>query len=533
MTVRVPSNRVKAALCAAIVAMGLSYSAIQPSAAEPGSADAGAQAVAYHADGGLIGRPSIQRAAPSPRFYRTGQLSAEPSIGIDRAGRIYFDGYFASGNRLLAGTGDRSALVEASRVFMTQDGIHFKDISPSLGPLYAHQESGDPYLYVDPTTGRVFNVDLILYGSILSYSDDQGRTWTTTVVGMHQADHETVFAGPAPAGGAQPSGYPNVVYYCSMGGGMAANTSSVSLCSKSLDGGRTFTPTGAPAYQYDSSHCSGLYAGCDGATGRGFVAPDGSVYVPKGYNGEPTLAISRDEGASWMHVQVAHNGMNTNAQGFPDHDAAVVADRNGNVYYTWVGRNRLPYLALSRDRGLSWGPPVEIGVPGVIQADQPTMALGGVGKVAIFYMGSTNAPRQPFPDDSECTITLTIQNLGCPTSIAYQGVTWNGYMTETANALAPDPTFYGGSLNNPAKPMIVGTCGPSRCQAELDFEGIAINPLDGTPWAAFVDGCAGQSAYYGPVVASSPDGRGCSSTGVGVLGHFVGGPSLSDVTGSS
>jgi hypothetical protein len=90
---------------------------------------------------------------------------------------------------------------------------------------------------------------------------------------------------------------------------------------------------------------------------------------------------------------------------------------------------------------------------------------------------------------------------------------WNGYITMTTNALDREPVFFTSSVNDPADPLVAGSCGAIRCNGAGDFFDIVIGS-DGTPWAAFVDVCAG------------PFGCEWIRTGVGVVGRLVGGQSL-------
>jgi hypothetical protein len=152
-----------------------------------------------------------------------------------------------------------------------------------------------------------------------------------------------------------------------------------------------------------------------------------------------------------------------------------------------------------------------VGAPGVNETNLPSLDVGGVGKVAMAYMGTENSPGQPFPAAPECTALMA-----CPDPPEYKNTTWNGYMTITANAFDNDPIFYSGTINDPKDPFIRGSCGPGRCKAVYDFIDMVIGP-DGTPWGAFVDGCTVTC------------GTGDSTTNLGsdgVVGRMVGGPSL-------
>lgn len=197
-------------------------------------------------------------------------------------------------------------------------------------------------------------------------------------------------------------------------------------------------------------------------------------------------------------MQVADNGMPAQsggpqdfdpqtAAGFQEHEAGVVVDRKGNVYFTWTGKNRLPYLAISRDGGESWGEPMMIGPPGLKEASLPAIDIGRDGRIAIAYMGSMNAPGGEAPDGE---------------GPEYAAVTWNGYITVTDMALSRDPIFYTASINDPLDPLVIGSCGILRCQQVYDFIDVVIDRR-GRVWTSMVDGCFHTS---------------CSALGSGVVG---------------
>ena len=173
----------------------------------------------------------------------------------------------------------------------------------------------------------------------------------------------------------------------------------------------------------------------------------------------------------------------------PSHEAAVVADRKGNLYYTWIAADMLPYLAVSRDQGLTWSEPMRVSPPGVTQTSLPAIAIaphGPAGKIAIGYMGSTNAPGPPYKIDEA----------------SYQGATWNAYLTVSTNGLARDRRFRTATINDPARPLVVGKCGTLRCGAQYDFIDVQVGP-DGTPWMAVIDGAG---AAVGHLVIGRIDG---------------------------
>ncbi|MFN2594128.1 MAG: sialidase family protein, partial [Actinomycetota bacterium] len=220
-------------------------------------------------------------------------------MGLTSTGRIF---YKAQEFYQLPGGGSRAGIV-APVIRSTDGGSSWQ----RAAPLQRGQVISDPYLYVDPSTDRVFSADLQenLCGSV-SLSDDDGNSWITNPQVCGETDHETVFAGPSVT--SITVGYPNIVYYCAINGG-ATNLGAAAGCLKSLDGGVTYAPTGELAYpaRQDESEGPGSY--CVGATGHGVVGPDGTVYLPKGWCGQPYLAISHDEGMTWSRVQVATNGL--------------------------------------------------------------------------------------------------------------------------------------------------------------------------------------------------------------------------------
>lgn len=389
-------------------------------------------------------------------------------------------------------------------VLRTKTGASFQDVGPQAGGQSTHQYTEDPYLYVDPKTGRIFNNDLLFPCQQTTMSDDGGKSWSEAVANCDQADHQNIFAGPAPEGGATPSGYPNVVYDCAINGGALAGTSStMTSCDKSLDGGATFTPTGSPAFVADPAR--DIPPGtCDGTTGHGFADDRGRIYLPRGWCGQPYLAISEDEGASWTRVQVSNLGMNAGDDGPPDHlptydhEAGVSVDRDGNIYYFWVAYDYKPYLTVSRNRGKHWSKPLMIAPPGVRQAALPAMAIAPQatpGRIALAFMGSTDAPKNPYPHDDA----------------HYTKASWNGYVVETTTALDNDPVFYGGPVNEAGDPLVRGVCAPVRCQAEYDFVDVQVSAT-GQPWLVFVDACPAKGD--------------CAATGEAVVATVLGGPRL-------
>ncbi len=452
--------RVRARLSLAVAAVAAAAAALAgASLAEPGG-----KGVAYYPGGA-----KAPVAAPRLELVRTGfKDGGEPNIGIAKDGTIWSD--------------------VMPRVARSVDGgRRWTSLE-----LLTHQATLDPYLYVDRTTSRVYKSDLAGTCQVLSWSDDRGETWTDAPAACNQSDHQTIAAGPPTT--LPTVGYPNVLYNCSQT--LGYNGFSVATgCARSLDGGLTWTPTGTYAFADPSPYTPAADSGdggvpghCNGDTGPIFVGADGRLYVPRGWCGQPWLAYSDDEGATWTRVQVAKNGMNTTisggfgvvapGSGQSDHEAAAVADKAGHVYYLWMAKDRKPYLAISKDRGKTFGVPLRMAPPGLREAWGPALDIDDKGRVAYAFMGSTNSP-------------------GAPWTGSYADTTFTGYLGLIARPLDKRPVVLAGPVTRPDAPLALGACGPDRCNAGiLDFIDVALAP-DGSVWGAFVDSTTGNELVLG------------------------------------
>lgn len=395
----------------------------------------------------------------------------EPTVGVTGQGTVFTTSDPLDGTEL------------GTEILRSKDGgLTWDSVQPRIPGTQRMMSpvSLDPYVYVDDTTGRVFTFDLYVACNYLMHSDDQGDTWQHNPIacGDITVDHQTFVAGPPPASMKSLAVlYPNFLYYCS-------NRVADSKCARSVDGGRTFLPTASPAYLgYDPA--KGL---CGGLHGHVAVAPNGSVLLPRGYCGEPYIAVSTDAGDTWTRTRVsdinsAHNHM------------SVAADAAGNLYFVWFESGRgLPFLSVSRDNGKTWGTPMMIAPPGVTQANFPTVEAGDEGHIAISFPATTGARtdgRRP----------------------------WNHYAIVSTNALDDNPLFLSATANDPKDPILRGSCGGSRCAGIGDFIDVEISPA-GELWAAGTDGCIG----------SCVTGNGGNlSRGRGLNIRQIGGPKLRTV----
>jgi hypothetical protein len=419
---------------------------------------------------GLVHRngKAVSSAGPTAKTYSIGGHALEPTLGVDPGGDVFFA---AAGFDSIGGEPGTQILHSAN------GGESWDNVSPRVLDQNSMPLSLDPYIWVDDNvdgdTARIFTIDLTLACSYMSFSDDGGASWITNPLscGRPVNDHQTLFSGPPVS--SPTVGYPNILYYC-------WNDVASSACSKSLDGGLTFHPTGTPAYggAEAGNGDQGFYGVdgfCGGLHGHGSVSPQGVVYLPREFCGTPKLAISKDEGKTWDVVTISKKIRSVSQPKEGAAHPSVATDEKGNVYYLWISaKTRQPYLSVSKDEGKTWSKPVIAGPPGLDETNLPQIDARGEGKIAFVYYGSQNSP---FP---KC-------GLECENK-AYEKTTWNAYMTVSDDALSGNPTFHTAAISDPNDPLVRRECGPGRCQDVFDFIDVEIGP-DGIPYGAFVDGC--------------------------------------------
>jgi hypothetical protein len=380
--------------------------------------------VAYRA--GAAAGATGATALPVACGVATGYATSETTLAVSNSGAVLFSP--ANSENSLARSDDQ--------------GATWSLVAPSKLQYTSLWNTVDPQVVVDRQTGRVFWVHTTYtedlraplpdqsaaawlaptaianaHGFQVYSTGDDGRSWNTADY-QHEntADWEKLFLGPPPppsTGAAQPRGYPNVVYVCAnapqevIGPGRA--------CYRSLDGGATFTATG---YEFPSTSaprdCPAL------AANTGAVGADGTVYIPQSCAGGTYLAVSRDEGTSYSWLPV------TGAP--PDGGLGAVVqlaiDQADNLYLLWTAGDALQ-LVSSRDGGRHWSAPLTVSPPGLHDITLPALAAGPRGAVGIVYYASTSPGAKAL----------------------------SGYISQTADALVPQPLFYAGAVNDPAHPI--------------------------------------------------------------------------------
>ncbi|PYR94190.1 MAG: hypothetical protein DMF84_06480 [Acidobacteria bacterium] len=421
----------------------------------------------------FVGTPSSTPSSSAPlvpelktSFNYVGRQAAEPTVGVNRNNKAFF----AASTFDFPSSTFPARLARTLVMRSTDKGATWQAVSPPLTAGLADDEENatfpptslDPYVYVDPIglnqpAGRVFSVDLdAACGANAIFSDDEGAQWTTVpLFACNSAvnDHQTIVTAPPPAG-LLTAGYPSVLYFC-------YNQVADSGCSRSLNGGVTFTPT-APAFTGSDPSAGSV---CGGLTGHLVGDRYGRIFLPKGHCGLPWVAISSDAGNTWTRVKI------TNNTPMADHEVTLAVDRADNVYAVWQdGTFRLPFLSVSKDHGATWSTPIMMAPPGVHEVNFPTIAAGDAGRIVVLFPGSTS---QNFSDATR---------------------PWNIYVVVSVNALDASPTFIWTTANDPKDPVHRGDCGPGRCDAQdggsmFDFLNIVVSPADGAFWGTASDTC--------------------------------------------
>ncbi len=396
-----------------------------------------------------------------PAVYEVGAQAFEPTLGVDPAGNIFF---------ATADGANGVAIGFGPDVYLSKDGGHnWTAVGPRLPSGQSiPPETNDPFLYVDPATGRVFQFAMspILTCAPLSWSDDQGATWTTNPKGCGNTppwDHQSMVA-------AKPrllptAGYANVLHQC-------VNQVAEASCSRSLDGGLTWAP-GTPVYtaeNYITANCSG-----SSVHGHPKSGPDGAVYLPSSMCGtKAVVGVTLDDGLTWSLKTVSDiHPANV--------DPVMAIDANNTVYYAFQDTNFTVQLSISKDNGATWSTPIPATPPG-LSANIPSMSAGASGHIVLAYPATVDIAKGVKSDQ----------------------LAWGAYVTVSLDANSPSATFTTIRATPADDPLVRGPCGPGRCTGMVDFITTMVGP-DGRSYSAFVDACTGKCATEGTKAADNND----------------------------
>ncbi len=406
--------------------------------------------------------------------------SGEPTIGITRSHAVFYPSI-----EFDVGAPGATTLPSTIYYRSVDGGQTWEDVSPQIAGVKTHQTSFDPYVYVDPTTSRVFAMDMGPHVACnkVSWSDNNGLTWATRdgACPTPVADHPTLFAGPRLAElDGLPGPYPNNVYLCS-------NQVADVQCSVSPDGGLNWLPSQPVFVGVDTEELDDPFSLnwlCGSLTGHGHASfVDGTVYLGRGYCGAPVVGISRDGGLNWETSIISGNATHYLAY---QHDVSVGTDAAGNAYAFWHGNgDTTAYLSISRDQGRTWSEPLNVTAPGVTAVKLPSLVAGANGTIAFQYIGTTTP--------SGWGIHTRADEPGMEDE--RRNATWHAYVGMSINALDEQPVFVTTTVNDVAQPLKRGDCW-DRCFGNeggmYDFLDIDIDPITGQIWTALVDVCTNE-----------------------------------------
>ena len=387
----------------------------------------------------------------APQGLGTG--AGEPSIGVNpTTGKVFFQ----SNTQTLRVTFDDTS----SPARTTWEDRSAPNAVTSL----------DPIGFTDQRTRRTFTSQLAGATSLLSFSDDDGETWTPSQgAGIPASvDHQTVgggpFAPPLTRDSSSPL-YKDAVYYCSQDLGVDAS------CAVSLDGGLTFGPAVRIYTQLD----------CDaGLHGHIKVAADGTAYVPsKGCGGQQAVVVSENNGLTWEVRKIPGS-----TEGETDPSVGIGAD--GTVYFAYANGDGHQRVAVSHDKGRSWPAQLDQDL-GYYQGIQNTAfaaaVAGDSNRAAVFFLGSS---------------TPGTVGANGPDPAGFAG-TWYGYISTTYDS-GQTWTTVNATPNDPVQRGPICTQGTLTCTGTtrnlLDFNDVTIDG-QGRVLAAYADGCISAQCVQG------------------------------------
>jgi hypothetical protein len=422
---------------------------------------------------------------PSYRTYTApGRLlehAGESSVGVNwKTGAVFMQG----------------ELTTAKITFDAKGEDTWTDVTGGASGAFTLDAIG----FSDNSAGRMFVSQLISVGSLMVYSDNDGESWTMSEGSGLPAgyDHQSVAAGPYPAGGtARPTkSFPHAVYYCSQ-------EVYVALCARSDDGGQVF---GVSVPAFTATQCAAFH-------GHIRVAPDGTVYIPNSYClGRQGVAVSKDAGQTWTVHTIPGSTAGSNG------DPSIAVGRDGTGYFAYSDGSGRMMVAVTRDQGATWAPSYDLGMQaGIGNAAFPEAIAGDGDRAAVAFLGTKtfgNAQDQHFGMDSAHT-RYTGAEYHLYISTTYdRGRTW-----KTVDVTGRDPVQRG-------RICLAGTTCTTSDRNLLDFMDINVDRA-GRVLVSWSDGCTGRCVSSTLVADNSYSDRGNLTRQSGGKGLFATPPPLS------
>lgn len=355
----------------------------------------------------------------------------------------------------------------------------------------------DPILFTDSELGRTFSGGIDPGCASLSYTDNDGVSWTpqTNPCALPAVDHETVASGPFhddPAAILGPgmlptSTYQDAVYYCAQ--------TNVDQCWISYDGGLTFAPTTLTA----TDECLGLHGHLRIATDgdpKKHQTWEGTAYLPNNSCGTLTgMMATADNGNTWNLRTVP------TSRGDGRFDPGVgISHESGWVYIGQGEGEGTPSvcacIGMSKNEGIGWedmgladGAPVgtkwydvsrsyfaETGVD-LVHFEFAKVVAGDDKRVAFSFLGSDTVGT----DDNSCKGGTTMPLVwNYYVAISYDaGSSWH---VSQVNPVG-NPVQYGGIYNGQDPNQ-----GTDYCRNLLDFYDMQID-RKGRVYLGWSDGC--------------------------------------------
>jgi hypothetical protein len=350
--------------------------------------------------------------------------SVDPIVGYDLQGNAYVGGISA---------GNTSAIV------IRRSADNGKTWSPTYTVIGALLGLADkPWLQVDTTPTSPYANSLYvsvsqnsyrntLFEISVSHSNDEGKTWKTTVVGTEQVFPQVEELTDM-AIGSDGTVYLSWLHCTFLSGPVStcAGTPATYELSKSVDGGNTWSePQAIFTTKLGPKTVGGLCGyGCLPNTKESIAnipviaidnsngAHKGNLYVAYGsWTGtfmRVLVATSVDGGATWSHQPVASSA-ETHDQFFP----WVSVSPSGIVGVSWLDRRNDPsnikyeaFAAFSRNGGKSFGENIQLsaalsdpandGYNGDFMGDYTGNAWGGNNRFYVTYTDTTTGVGQDF-----------------------------------------------------------------------------------------------------------------------------------------